>query len=68
MTVIEFKEAHPEFSDLTGDELWDKMEDTMTSSGESLADFFKKHRNERFGFSDFGIFYPIKIKDEPKRS
>ena len=65
MTTSEFKDMYPEFSNLEGDELWDRMEDTVTSSGKSLADFFKKHKNKPSAFSDFRIFYPV--KDEPKR-
>lgn len=36
MTTIEFKQKYPQYKDLEGDELWNKMEDTLFEMGEVL--------------------------------
>lgn len=36
MTTTEFKRKYPQYKDLEGDELWDKMEYTLFETGEVL--------------------------------
>lgn len=36
MTTTEFKQKYPQYKDLEGDELWDKMEDNLFEIGEVL--------------------------------
>ena len=36
MTTTEFKQKYPQYSHLEGDELWNKMEDTLFEMGEVL--------------------------------